>query len=220
MFSLKSKLIAEFLGSALLLMIVIGSGIMGESLAGGNDAIALLGNTISTGAGLVVLISCLGPISGAHFNPIVTMIMRMRGELNNKETALYIIMQILGMIIGVYICHYIFGQNIIQTSSKIRDGIPLMASEIIASFGLLMTILLGIKFNKNKIPMLVGLYITSAYWFTSSTSFANPAITIARSLSDTFAGIAPQSVLPFIIAQIIGALLAHYVCINLVESSK
>lgn len=212
MFSLNSRLIAEFLGSALLLMIVIGSGIMGESLAGGNDAIALLGNTISTGAGLVVLISCLGPISGAHFNPIVTMIMRIRGELNNKETALYIIMQILGMIIGVYICHYIFAETIIQTSAKIRDGMPLMASELIASFGLLMTILLGIKFNKDKIPMLVGLYITSAYWFTSSTSFANPAVTIARSMSDTFAGIAPQSVLPFIIAQIIGALLAHYVC--------
>ncbi|KAF0185852.1 MAG: MIP family protein [Hyphomonadaceae bacterium] len=202
------KLIAEFLGTLLLLAIVVGSGIMGESLSQGNDAIALLGNTLATGAGLVVLITIFGPISGAHFNPIVTLCMALRRELTPKLAALYCLAQVIGAILGVFCAHAMFGQEILQISSKARDGVALGFAEIVASFGLLLTIFGSVKFKPESTPVLVGLYITSAYWFTASTSFANPAVTIARSLSDTFAGIAPHSAPLFIIAQFIGALVA------------
>jgi glycerol uptake facilitator-like aquaporin len=202
------KLVAEFLGTLLLLAIVVGSGITGESLAQGNDAIALLGNTLATGAGLVVLITIFGPISGAHFNPIVTLCMALRRELTPKLATLYCLAQVTGAIIGVFCAHAMFGQEILQISSKARDGMALDFAEIVASFGLLLTIFGSVKFKPESTPILVGLYITSAYWFTASTSFANPAVTIARSLSDTFAGIAPHSAPLFIIAQFIGALVA------------
>ncbi|HTN40192.1 MAG TPA: MIP/aquaporin family protein [Asticcacaulis sp.] len=206
MFSTSRKLFAECLGTALLLAIVIGSGIMGESLAGGNTAIALLGNTIATGAGLIVLITIFGPISGAHFNPVVTLAFAAKRDISLSLALAYIIAQLVGAVVGVYAAHEMFGQAIMQVSTKLRDGPSLAFSEGIATFGLMATIFGCIRFRHDFTPVAVGLYITSAYWFTASTSFANPAVTIARSLSDTFAGIAPHSVPLFIVAQCVGAL--------------
>ncbi|CAN5852341.1 MIP/aquaporin family protein [soil metagenome] len=202
------RLAAEALGTALLLAIVVGSGIMGERLAGGNVAIALLGNTLATGAGLVVLISVFGPISGAHFNPAVTLVMRLRGEIATGLAVAYVASQIAGAVAGVWIAHAMFAEPILQVSAKLRDGPAQAFSEGVATFGLLAAIL-GSK--PESTPMLVGLYITAAYWFTASTSFANPAVTLARSLSDTFAGIAPSSAPAFIAAQVLGALAAWLV---------
>ncbi len=205
-FSTSRKLFAEALGTALLLAIVIGSGIMGDTLSGGNTAIALLGNTVATGAGLVVLITVFGPISGAHFNPVVTLAFAARREVGVWLAVGYIVAQILGAMLGVFAAHAMFGQAIVQVSTKLRDGPSLAFSEAVATFGLMATIFGCIRFKPDFTPVAVGLYITSAYWFTASTSFANPAVTFARSLSNTFAGIAPSSVPLFIAAQCAGAI--------------
>lgn len=207
-YSLGKRLMAEVLGTAMLLAIVIGSGIMGESLAGGNTAIALLGNTVATGAGLVVLITMFGPISGAHFNPVVTLVFALRREISAVSAIGYFIAQFFGAVVGVIAAHAMFGETLMQVSTKLRDGPALVFSEGVATFGLIATILATVKFKHEFTPVAVGLYITSAYWFTASTSFANPAVTVARSLSNTFAGIAPHSVSPFIAAQVGGAIVA------------
>lgn len=195
---------AEFIGSALLLATVIGSGIMGEQLAGGNVAIALLGNTIATGSILYVLISVFGPISGAHFNPVVSLAMCASGKMRWPRLGAYIVLQICGAIAGVLLAHAMFDLPIIQVSTKLRWGLGQWIAEATATFGLLLTIFGGLRFNVAAIPALVGFYITAAYWFTASTSFANPAVTFARMGSNSFAGISPYSVLPFIVAQFVG----------------
>ena len=205
---LKTRLAAEALGTGLLLAVVIGSGIMGERLAGGNVAIALLGNTIATGAGLVVLITIFGPVSGAHFNPAVTLVFVLRRELDPRVAAFYVIVQIASGVAGAWTAHLMFAEPMLQLSQKLREGPAQAFSEGVATFGLVLTILGALRFRAEATPFLVGLYITSAYWFTASTSFANPAVTIARSLSNTFAGIAPSSAPAFIAAQIAGAVLA------------
>ena len=203
---LSRPLVAEFVGTALLLAVVIGSGIMGEHLGGGNVAIALLGNTLATGAGLVVLIHMFGPISGAHFNPVVTLAVLLGRQIGGRPAILYIVAQIAGAIAGAWLAHAMFGEPIIQISHKLRPGPAQGLSELVATFGLIGTILATQARRPEFTPVAVGLYIMAAYWFTASTSFANPAVTVARSLSDTFAGIAPQSVPLFIAAQIVGAL--------------
>ena len=206
--SVSQRLAAEALGSALLLATVIGSGIMGDKLAGGNVALALLGNTLPTGAILVVLITMLGPISGAHFNPAVTSVLLLRGEIDARLSVGYIIAQIVGAVLGVLIAHAMFDLPLLQLSGKVRTGPDQWLAEAVATFGLLLTILATLKAKPSAIPVSVGLYITAAYWFTASTSFANPAVTIARGFSDTFAGIRPNDVAPFIAAQFVGALAA------------
>jgi glycerol uptake facilitator-like aquaporin len=206
------RLGAEFLGTAFLLATVIGSGIMGERLAGGNVAIALLGNTLPTGAILFVLITMFGPISGAHFNPAVTAVFAMRKELSTTEAINFVVAQVLGAIVGVLAAHLMFDETVLQISTKLRAGPAQWFSEWVAAFGLVLTILLTLKANRAAVPASVGLYITAAYWFTASTSFANPAVTIARALSNTFAGIRPHDVAPFIIAQLAGAVVAAYAC--------
>jgi glycerol uptake facilitator-like aquaporin len=200
------RLTGEALGTALLLSVVIGSGIMGERLAGGNDAIALLGNTIATGAALIVLITIFGPVSGAHFNPAVTLVALIKREITTPAALAYILVQVAGGMLGVFAAHAMFGEPILQISSKLRDGPAQMFGEFIATFGLIATILGTLRVRREAMAVNIGLYITSAYWFTSSTSFANPAVTVARALSDTFAGIAPGSAPGFIIAQFAGAL--------------
>lgn len=207
-FDLPRRLAAEALGTALLLAIVIGSGIMGERLASGNVAIALLGNTLATGAGLVVLITILGPLSGAHFNPAVTLVFALRREMSWPAAAAYVAVQAAGAVLGVWLAHAMFAEPILQVSAKLRDGPAQALSEFVAAFGLIAAILGAIRFRPDATPLIVGLYITSAYWFTASTSFANPAVTVARSLSDTFAGIAPASAPAFIAAQLAGAVVA------------
>ncbi len=207
-FSTSRRLAAEALGTGLLLAVVIGSGIMGERLAGGNVAIALLGNTLATGAALIVLITVFGPISGAHFNPAVTLAFLVRRELTWRTALTFVSVQTIGAVLGVFAAHLMFGEAVLQVSTKLRDGPAQAFSEAVATFGLLATILGCVRFRPDFTPIAVGLYITSAYWFTASTSFANPAVTIARSLSNTFAGIAPSSVATFIVAQTIGALAA------------
>jgi glycerol uptake facilitator-like aquaporin len=199
------RLVAEALGTALLLAVVVGSGIMGERLAGGNVAIALLGNTLATGAGLVVLIGVFGPVSGAHFNPAVSVSFALKRELPWTLTGLYLLAQVAGAVAGVWLAHAMFGEAIVQVSTKLRDGSAQALSEFVATFGLLATILGTLRFRPEATPYAVGLYITSAYWFTASTSFANPAVTLARSLTDSFAGIAPSSAPAFIAAQFLGA---------------
>ncbi len=202
------KYAAEFIGTAFLLATVVGSGIMAETLANGNVAIALLGNTIPTGAILVVLITMFGPISGAHFNPAVTLVFALKKQLSIPESAIYVAMQIAGGILGVWVAHMMFDQPVFQWSAKLRTGEAQWFAELIATFGLLLTILVTLKQKSEAVPMAVGLYITAAYWFTASTSFANPAVTIARSLSNSFAGILVDHVPAFIIAQLTGAVLA------------
>jgi len=211
-YSASQKWAAEALGTAFLLATVVGSGIMAENLAGGNVAIALLGNTIPTGAILVVLITMLAPISGAHFNPIVTMVFALKGEIKKREAAIYVLVQIIAGAVGVWIAHLMFGEAVFQTSSKIRSGGDQFFAEIVASFGLVAVILITLKSQASMVAMNVGLYITAAYWFTASTSFANPAVTLARTLSNSFAGIRPIDAPLFIVAQIIGALIALYLC--------
>jgi len=200
--------LSEFTGTAMLLATVIGSGIMGETLANGNTAIALLGNTIATGSILYVLITVFGPISGAHFNPAVTIAMLISKKISIKDALIFIILQILGAGLGVMIAHGMFGLEILQISSKLRQGSSQGFSEVIATFGLILIIFGGLKVRPEAIPALVGFYITSAYWFTASTSFANPAVTLARSLSNTFAGISPNNIIMFISCQFIGMLVA------------
>jgi glycerol uptake facilitator-like aquaporin len=206
--SFARSLAAEALGTAVLLATVVGSGIMAEQLSGGNVAIALLGNTIPTGAILVVLITILGPVSGAHFNPAVSLAMCLTGRMPLSSVVPFIACQIIGGVAGVLLAHAMFDLSILQVSTKLRWSTGQWIAEATATFGLLATIFGGLRYSASAIPMLVGLYITAAYWFTASTSFANPAVTIARALSNTFAGIAPNSVLPFIAAQVAGALIA------------
>lgn len=206
-FNLPRRLAAEALGTALLVATVIGSGIMGEQLAGGNAAIALLGNTIATGAILVVLILIFGPVS-AHFNPAVSLSFALQGRLPWKEFLAYVPLQIIGGIAGALSAHVMFELPLISASSHIRTGTGVWVGELIATFGLLLTILGCLKNRPEAVPYAVGLFITAGYWFTSSTSFANPAVTIARAFSNTFAGIRPEDVCGFIIAQIAGCLLA------------
>jgi glycerol uptake facilitator-like aquaporin len=196
---------AETLGTAFLLAIVIGSGIMGERLAGGNVAIALLGNTLATGAGLVVLILAFGPISGAHFNPAVTLADATQGGLPWREVPVYVVCQIAGAFAGVAAAHVMFEEPLFFASTHVRAGLPQLASEFIATFGLLATIWGTVRSRAGVVPFAVGAYITSAYWFTSSTSFANPAVTLARAASNTFAGIRPLDAPGFIVAQLLGA---------------
>lgn len=198
---------AEFLGTAFLLAAVVGSGIMAAKLAGGNSALALLCNTLPTGAILTVLILALGPVSGAHFNPAVTLAFLCRGDLTWRTASLYVASQVLGGIAGVLAAHAMFDLPFLQLSQTVRTGPGQWFAEFVATFGLTLTIFCCLRAARDAIPYAVGLYITSAYWFTASTSFANPAVTIARSLSDTFAGIAPAGVPPFVAAQIVGALL-------------
>lgn len=204
--TLPRRIVAESVGTALLLAIVVGSGIMGERLAAGNAAIALLGNTLATGAGLVVLIHMFGPISGAHFNPAVTMAVAVRREISWRVAAIYIVAQFVGAILGVWLAHGMFAEPIIQISTKVRAGPSQGLSEFVATLGLIGTIAATQRVRPDFTPVAVALYITAAYWFTASTAFANPAVTVARSLSDTFAGIAPASVPLFVVAQIAGAL--------------
>lgn len=199
---------AEGAGTALLLAVVVGSGIMGERLAGGNVAIALLGNTIATGASLVVLIHIFNSVSGAHFNPAVTLMALLRRELPVRTALVHITAQLSGAIAGVLIAHLMFAEPVIQISTRHRDGLAQGFSELVATFGLIGTILGTERSRPAFTPVAVGLYITAAYWFTASTSFANPAVTLARSLSDTFAGIAPSSTPLFIAAQLAGTALA------------
>jgi glycerol uptake facilitator-like aquaporin len=206
---LVQRLGAEGLGTAFLLATVIGSGIMAERLAGGNQALALLCNTLPTGAILVVLITIFGPVSGAHLNPAVSLVFALRKEMPWNEFAAYLVAQIVGGILGALLAHAMFELPFFQISGTARTGLGQWIAEAVAVYGLILTILGCLARNAAAVPMAVGLYITAAYWFTASTSFANPAVTIARSLSDTFAGIAPTDVPAFIAAQIIGAMLAH-----------
>lgn len=207
---LARRLAAEGIGSFFLFATVIGSGIMAETLAGGNVAIALLSNTLATGAILFVLIAMLGPVSGAHFNPAVTLVMAGRRELSWREVAPYLLTQLAGGMLGALAAHLMFDLPLFQYSVKARTGIGQWTGELIATFGLILTILGTAKHRPKLVPASVALYITAACWFTSSTSFANPAITFVRSLTDSFAGIAPADVPLFIAAQLLGALLAAF----------
>lgn len=216
---LNKQLVAEFLGTALLLATVVGSGIMAENLAGGNVAIALLGNTIATGAILVVLITMLGPLSGAHFNPAVSLVFALRRELPVAVMVAFIVVQVIGAIAGTWVAHLMFDVDVLQFSAKARTGGSQWFAEGVATFGLVATILLTLKARAEAVPVAVGLYITAAYWFTASTSFANPAVTIARSLTDTFSGIMPAHAPGFITAQLVGAVMAWFICRWLVQES-
>ncbi|NSX54824.1 MIP/aquaporin family protein [Parasulfitobacter algicola] len=218
MFNLPRRLVAEFMGTALLVGTVVGSGVMADKLTD-DVALALLGNTIPTGAILVVLITILGPISGAHFNPAVTFAFALRGDIKVSESGLYIVAQIAGGILGSLIAHVMFELPILQLSQTVRTGTGQWIAEIVATFGLVATIFAGIRFRIDAVPWLVGLYITAAYWFTASTSFANPAVAIARGVSDTFAGIRPIDVPAFILAQLIGAGIAFLLMHWLLRSS-
>lgn len=205
---LSRRLGAEFIGTAFLLATVVGSGIMGERLAGGNVAIALLGNTIPTGAILVVLIMIFGPLSGAHFNPAVTVAFAARREISVRIGGLYILAQVAGGIAGMLAAHLMFEETLFQVSETARTGPAQWFAEVVATFGLVTVIFGSIKWRVEAAPYMVGLYITAAYWFTASTSFANPAVTFARSFTNTFSGIDPAHMPAFVIAQIAGALIA------------
>lgn len=205
---MQRRLFAEWLGTLFLLATVVGSGIMAERLAGGNVAIALLGNTIPTGAILAVLILVFGPISGAHFNPAVTLAFAIRKEISVKDSSFYVAVQIVGGIMGVLVAHLMFENPLLDPSTQSRTGISQWISEFVATFGLVATILGTLKSRPEAVPYAVGLYITAAYWFTASTSFANPAVTIARGFSNTFAGIDPAHVAAFVIVQLFAAVAA------------
>lgn len=206
-FDLPRRLAAEALGTALLVATVVGSGIMAETLTK-DVALALLGNTLPTGAILVVLITILGPISGAHFNPAVSLVFALKGELTPRDTLLYVVAQIAGGIFGTLLAHAMFALPLLDASLKMRSGGAQWLAEAVAAFGLVATILAGLRFNRPAIPVLVGLYITAAYWFTASTSFANPAVAVARSLTNTFSGIRPVDLPGFIVAELVGAVVA------------
>ena len=209
-FDLRRRAFAEMLGTALLVATVVGSGIMAETLTK-DVALALLGNTLPTGAILVVLITILGPISGAHFNPAVSIVFALRRELSGREAALYIVVQIVGGILGTVIAHGMFALPLLDASMKVRTGGAQWFAEAVAAFGLVVTILAGIRFERSAVPWLVGLYITAAYWFTASTSFANPAVAIARSFTNTFSGIRPLDLPGFIVAELVGAVIGMVV---------
>jgi len=200
---LNKKYLTEFFGTAGLLSVITGSGFMGQGLAAGNDAVTLLGNSIATGAALYVLIMILGPISGAHFNPLVSVMAYGQKQLKQNDLLPYIALQITGAISGVWMTHLMFNLPILQASTKIRTGLGIWFSELIATLILLAVIYLGLKYAKKQIAMIVSLTVTAGYWFTSSTFFCNPAVTFARSLTDTFVGIAPQNILGFVIPQVI-----------------
>jgi glycerol uptake facilitator-like aquaporin len=219
-YSCSRRIGAELIGSAFLLATVIGSGIMGERLAGGNQAIALLGNTLPTGAILVVLITMLGPISGAHFNPAVTGVFLLEKQIGARLALAYVLAQLAGGIAGVLATHLMFDLPLLQLSAKVRSGPSQWSAEWVATFGLVMTILATARVKPSAVPVSVGLYITAAYWFTASTSFANPAVTFARSFSDTFAGIRLCDVAPFVVAQLIGAYCALAACRWLLSQSE
>ena len=208
MIKINSSHISELVGTFFLTAVVIGSGIMAENLSQGNDAVSLLGNTIATGAILFVLIKSFSSISGAHFNPVVTLIFLIKKELALLDALKYVLFQFLGALLSVVSVHYYFGQQIIQISTNNRGGIEMIFSEVIATIGLIITILFVKKYNPKDVASAVALFITAGYWFTSSTSFANPAVTVARTFTDTFTGISPSSVDNFIIGQLIGSYLA------------
>ena len=210
-FDLTRRLAAEVLGTFFLVMAIVGSGIMAEKLAGGNVALALLANMASTGAVLFVIISIFISVSGAHFNPAVSLVMWVRGDLGRGDALAYIIVQIVGGCLGAVAAHLMFGLEPVQFAQTARNGIGQWIGELIATFGLIATILGCLRFNVNLVAPAVALYISSAYWFTSSTSFANPAVTIARAFTDTFSGIAPHHVPAFLVAEVAGALLAALV---------
>jgi glycerol uptake facilitator-like aquaporin len=205
-FPLSKRLVAEGLGAGLLVATIVGSGIMAERLAGGNVALALLGNTLPTGAILVVLILAFGPVSGAHFNPAVSLVMSLRGELPWRDCAPYVAAQIVGACLGTLVAHGMFELPLIEFGIKARTGPAQWFAEFVATFGLLVMILAISRFKNEAVPLAVGLYITAAYWFTASTSFANPAVTMARALTRSFSGIAPADVPMFVVAQLAGAL--------------
>ena len=207
---MKIKLISETIGTLFLLLIVVGSGIMGENLTE-NKAVVLLANSIATAFGLIVLIWTFGPYSGAHFNPVVSIVMMLLGKLTKYETVLFILFQVVGGVLGVMIANIIFDLDIISISDNRRLTSGIFISEIFATFGLLITILLVSKQKPEMVAAAVGLYIGSAYWFTSSTSFSNPAVTIARTLSNTFTGIVPSDVIPFILAQLTGTFIVYFI---------
>jgi glycerol uptake facilitator-like aquaporin len=218
-FDLPRRLVAEALGTGLLVATVVGSGIMAETLTK-DVALALLGNTLPTGAILVVLITILGPISGAHFNPAVTMVFTLKGDLPARDAILYVAAQIAGGIAGTVAAHLMFALPLIELSLKTRSGGAQWFAEGVAAFGLVATILAGIRFQRDAVPWLVGLYITAAYWFTASTSFANPAVAIARSLTNTFSGIRPVDLPGFILAELAGAVIALLVMSWLLRTSR
>lgn len=205
------KLAAEALGTAILVATVVGSGIMAETLAAGNIGIALLANTIATGAILFVLVTMFGPVSGAHFNPVVSLVFALRRDLRAGELAAFVLVQIAGGIAGTLLAHAMFDQPLLQFSAHVRTGPSQWLSEVVATFALVLTILGTLRAKPDAVPASVALVIVAGYWFTASTSFANPAVTIARTLSDTFAGIAPANAPLFIAAQVIGALTAWLV---------
>ncbi|MBK1634022.1 aquaporin family protein [Thiohalocapsa halophila] len=204
----RQRLAAEFIGTAGLLAVVVGSGIMGETLAGGNTAIALLANALATGAILVVLITAFGPLSGAHFNPAVTLAFLLRREIAPRVGAYYVVVQVLGGIVGTLAAHVMFDLPLLQIAETTRTGFAQWFSEAVATFGLVGTILATMHYRPEAVAMMVGLFISAGYWFTASTSFANPAVTIARAVTDTFAGIGPADVPAFIVAQLLGAVAA------------
>lgn len=206
-FDLRRRLVAEGLGTAFLVAAVVGSGIMADHLTD-DMALALLCNTVATGAALVVLITIFGPISGAHFNPAVSLVFALRRDLSGRDLPAYIVVQIVGGILGTISAHSMFGLALLKTSAIVRTGPAQWFSEVVAAFGLVAVILVGIRVNRPAVPWLVGLYITAAYWFTASTSFANPAVAIARSVTDTFSGIRPVDVPAFVAAEVAGAVLA------------
>ena len=202
------KLVAEALGTLILVCTVVGSGIMAVNLAEGNNAVALLGNTLATGAILVVLITLFGPLSGAHFNPAVSLVFRLKGDLRNRDLLAYVSAQCIGGLVGTALAHSMFELPLFTSSVNIRTGHGQFIAETVATFGLVVTILGGLKYRSEAVPMLVGLYITAGYWFTASTSFANPAVTLARGFTDSFSGIRPVDMPLFWAAQIVGAVFA------------
>lgn len=218
--TLSRRAVAEGLGTAMLLATVVGSGIMGERLAAGNVALALLANSIATGGSLVALILSFGPISGAQFNPLVTLSFAATGKMPWREVPVYVLAQGVGAILGVWAAHLMFGEPLFQWSAKARPGMALAWSELVASFGLLMVILSTVRHRSESVPYAVAAYIVAAYWFTASTSFANPAVTLARTLSDSFAGIAPRDAPAFIAAQLTGAAAATALFLWFVGASK
>ena len=205
-------LAAEGLGTLLLLAVVVGSGIMGDSLSAGSTGLALLANSIATGLALAVLIFAFGPLSGAHFNPAVTLAFCLRGDTPWRVAPAYVVVQLIGAVLGVVLAHAMFGIDLLQTSATDRGASHLWVSEVVATFGLILTIFAGVRYHVASVPWLVGAYIAAAYWFTASTSFANPAVTVARALTETFAGINPAHVAAFIGMQLLGAVLAWVVC--------
>ena len=218
-FDLQRRLAAEAIGTGLLVATVVGSGIMAESLTH-DVALALLGNTLPTGAILVVLITILGPISGAHFNPAVSLVFALKRELSWPDALVYTVSQIIGGVLGTMMAHAMFALPLLDASIKVRTGGAQWFAEGVAAFGLVATILAGIRFERPSVPWLVGLYITAAYWFTSSTSFANPAVAIARSFTNTFSGIRPADLPGFIAAELVGAILGMLVMLWLLQRSE